>query len=560
MALKIFNFKGKQPIIAPRLLPVGSAQVAKNVVLGSGAMKAAKSIGPSVHSPTSPPKTIYKFLTSWLSFAARTWMVPAAISGADRLLMCDDSTLYDYPVQRDTSGNIRRWGVVKPTTQLTVGYSLTETDEVVVDTVSYVYTLVTAYGEESDVYIATLAKDCRTGEYFSLTNWSAHAGNKSSLLSSTGNDYEYMRVYRINSDDDGNAEYRRVSLRSSPTGTAEANILITSISAANDIWYDVNDTQDALSQDLGAMIQVEGWDPPPADLTNALMFANGMYAGSIGKLVYVSMPGYYYAMPASGIMDYTIECAYDVVALAVFNESIVVGTTGFPEVISGTDPAFMSRTPLPYQQPCLSAKGMTSTPFGVVYPSPDGLFLIDSTGGRVVTANVMDRDLWQALSLSTMMCVYWNQRIYMFFEGGSTGLVYDPALDYLVDLTPGFIVRDVWVDPVADKLYLAFYSGVHEWEGGSGVLSAEWKSSVMETPPLNFPAGRVDGIFPSGHSTSLTYYVDGVLKHTQAITDDNPFRLPSGFRGRDHELRIIFTTSTINTLYLGSSFEDLANV
>lgn len=560
VAIKIFNIKGRRPSVAPRLLELGYAQIASNVVLGSGAMGSVKSLGSSVASVSSP-KTIYKFLTAWLSFANRAWLCPAAISGADRLLICTGgASPYSYPVQLDTSGNIRRWGVVRPTTALSISFHGTPTDAIVQDTVSYVYTLVTAYGEESDIFTATAETDVLTGQYIGLFNWSAWTGNKSSLLSSTGNDYQYVRVYRLAADAPGNAEYQRVSLRSTPTGTAYADIPVASISAVGTRWYDVNSAQNGLSQDLGAVLETKGWDPPPAAMKNGLMFANGMYAGSIGKLVYLSMPGFYYAFPASGTMDYTVECAYDVVAMAAHNDAIIVGTTGFPAVISGTDPAFMTLSPLTYQQPCLSAKGMTATPEGVVYVSPDGLFMVGSSGGKVLTANVFDRDAWQALSLSTTMLVYFNQRIYIFFEGGTTGLVYDPALDYVYDLALGFAVKDVWVDPVADVLYLASASGVFAWDGGSGNLAAVWKSGIMETPPVNFPAMRVEGTFPSGHSTVLTYYVDGVLKHTQTVTGDEPFRLPSGFRGRDHEIQIAFSGSTINALYLGQSIEDLRNV
>jgi hypothetical protein len=82
----------------------------------------------------------------------------------------------------------------------------------------------------------------------------------------------------------------------------------------------------------------------------------------------------------------------------------------------------------------------------------------------------------------------------------------------------------------------------------------------METPPVNFSACRVEGTFPAGHSTTLTYYVDKVLRHTQALTNDAPFRLPGGFLGRDHEVVVTFNKSTINAIYLAFAFGDLAHV
>lgn len=558
MPVKIFDFKGQKPIIAPRLLPLGYAQTAVNVKLGSGAMECFRAPGASVASVSSP-ETIYKFGSTWLSWSSRRWIEKAAVSGTDRILIANGAT---YPVVRNSSGTERRWGVVAPTTALTMADQGTAAENaVVVDTPSYVYTLVTSDGEESAPSPASPAVDIMTGNYFAVYNWCVYSGNKSSWLSITGNDIQYIRVYRLVSDSAGNAEYQRVSLRPTPTGSAVSQLTVTDISAASMYWYDANSAQDGLSEDLGEMIVTEGWDPPPAAMNGACMFANGMYAGWVGRVVYLSMPGYYYAFPASGTMDYTMELPYEVVGLAAFNESLVVGTSGSPEVISGTDPAFMTRTPLPYQQPCLSGKGMVSLPDGVAYVSPDGLFFVSSGGGDVLTKNVIDRDDWQALPLTAAMLAYHDQKIFIFFDNYSYGYIYDRALDYLVRIEPGFSVYDVFVDPVADVLYLASSSGVYAWEGSaSAYLTAEWKSGVIEVSPVNFAGIRVEGSYPSGHATILTYYVDGDLKHTQTVTDDAPFRLPSGFRGRDHELRVVFSKSTLNAMYMAFNFGDLANV
>lgn len=563
MPIKLFNFKGRRPIITPRLLPAGYAQTAENVKLGSGAMECLRALGSSVDTPASTPKTVYKFGSTyggngWFTWAARRWVEKAAISGTARILVTDGSA---YPKILSESGTERRLGVVKPTTALAITLGGTAADAIVVDTVSYAYTLVTAYGEESDIYTATAGQDVMTGQYIALNNWCIHNANKATWLTTTGNDITSIRVYRLVSDASGNAEYQRVSLRPSPSGAAVSEIPVADIAGATTLFYDVNAGEDGLSDDVGEMLMTEGWDPPPVGMKGACMFSNGMYAGAIDNILYLSMPGYYYAFPASGTMDYTMELAYDWVAMAAFNETLVVGTNGCPEIISGSDAAFMTRTPLPYQQPCLSETGMISIPGGVVYVCPDGLFLISSDGGAVLTKNVIDRDDWNALDLDSAILAYHNQKIFIFFEGDDEGLIYDPDLDYLVDFDLPANVAAVFVDPEADILYIATSAGIYAWEGSTtSYLTAEWKSGIMETPPVNFSACRVEGAFPSGHSTTLYYYVDGVLKHTQTVTDDAPFRLPAGFRGRDHELRVVFSASTINAIYLGFSMGDLANV
>ena len=349
MSIKVFDFKGRRPIITPRLLPLGYGQTAENVRLGSGAMESLRALGSSVDTPASTPKTIYKFGSTyggngWFAWATRRWVEKAAISGTERILVSDGS---GYPKTIGADGTERRWGVVPPTTALTVTLGSVAADAIVVDTVSYVYTLVTAQGEESDIYTATSPVDVLTGRWIYLTNWCVHNGNKAAWLASTGNDIAYVRVYRLVSDAAGNAEYQRVSLRATAAGEALTQIPIASIASALDTWFDINAAQDGLSDDLGEVLLTEGWDPAPTGMKGACMFSNGFYAGFIGNLIYLSMPGYYYAFPASGTMDYTMELPYDAKAIAAFNETLVVGTEGYPEIISGTDPAFMSRTPLP---------------------------------------------------------------------------------------------------------------------------------------------------------------------------------------------------------------------
>lgn len=557
--IKISDFKGRRPKVDPRMLPLGYGQEATGVKLGSGAMKGFLSAGSAIATIASVPATIRKFADSWKTWPVQVWTQQAAISGTERLLVATGS---GNPTQIDGDLDSTRWGVPGPSDSTYLGVSLGGTEAepyVVADTVSYCYTLVTDNGEESAPSPATAAKDIPEGRYAKINGFV--------IPTSSGTTYSAVRVYRLASDAAGNAEFQRVFLRTSATSAQLDQIPVGSIGSTSTYFYDTNyqstPPADGLSQNLGPLLMTEGWDPPPDGMKGACMFTNGIYAGFKGNLIYLSVPGYYYAMPASGTLDYTMELPYDVVALAAFNEKLVVGTTGYPEVISGTDPAFMTRTALPYQQPCLSAKGMVSLPGGVVYPSPDGLFMISSAGGTVLTKDVIDRETWAALDLDAMICVYHNEKIWMFFQGDDTAMVFDPETDYLVDISLSYDVYDVFVDPEDDVLY---YSGfpsmgvIVPWEGGTSRVTGTWKSGIIETAPVNFGAARVEGVFPTGHSTVLYYYVDGVLKHTQTITNDSPFRLPGGFRGRDHEVKISFSGATITAIYLALHMEDLANV
>jgi len=74
MPVKLYDFKGTQPLITPRLLPLGYAHVAENVKLGSGAMESFLAMGSSVHTPSAAPATVYLFDDTWMDWAARRWI------------------------------------------------------------------------------------------------------------------------------------------------------------------------------------------------------------------------------------------------------------------------------------------------------------------------------------------------------------------------------------------------------------------------------------------------------------------------------------------------------
>jgi len=63
----------------------------------------------------------------------------------------------------------------------------------------------------------------------------------------------------------------------------------------------------------------------------------------------------------------------------------------------------------------------------------------------------------------------------------------------------------------------------------------------------------------SAYPMTLKVFADGALKHTQTVANDQPFRLPSGFRGMEWE----FEVSGMNTVYsiaAAQSMTELAQV
>jgi len=82
--------------------------------------------------------------------------------------------------------------------------------------------------------------------------------------------------------------------------------------------------------------------------------------------------------------------------------------------------------------------------------------------------------------------------------------------------------------------------------GGSVVKFAEgsadsnfvWRGKKFYTPrPINPAVAKVQCDSYSPNPT-MKLYADGVLKHTQSVTNSNTFRLPSGYKANEFEIEL----------------------
>lgn len=510
MRLTIRQMKGEIPLADPRLLPAGYARSAINCDLDSGTVR-------PFAAPAAGTPSVWTFVDE-----AGVDVVPANVSGVNRLLV---SNLTDYPEARQ-GDTTQRWGVVSPATIPTVSTGGSPaTGASVEDTVSYRYSLVTSWGEESGLSAASMPVDVLEGEYVILSNFD---------ITAAGNDITHVRVYRTAVSSDGEASYQNVPLRPLADGTAYYDVPVANLDDLSDQVYDVNDAQDGLNDNLGNVQMTDGWDPPPDGVAGGVEYTNGVYALFKNKRVYLSVAGYYYAFPASGLLDYSWEIEYPVMGLGVENQDLVVCTTAFPEIITGTDPATTSRYQLPFQLPCLSKDSIVSTPSGVFYASQHGLARISGGGGEIVTKGLFTSSQWQSLNLSGMICAYFRGRIYAFFSGQNNGLILSLSADDVVwlELAEGTAVSAVFVDEEADALYIKTGSGWQKWNAADDSLEATYISPTISVPPTAFACGQV---VASAYNSNLSFQMwgDGSKLCDLAIADDSVFPVPGGSRHRE---------------------------
>ena len=265
---------------------------------------------------------------------------------------------------------------------------------------------------------------------------------------------------------------------------------------------------------LGEALLTTLWDLPPTTLDGIILMANGIMAGFTEKDVYFSETFIPYAWPDA----YTFTTDHDIIGLGTFAQTLVVLTTSFPYLISGTDPSQMSMRRLSYRQPCTGIDTIVSMGDGVAYSTPDGVFMIGDLGSRSISEKFITRRQWQKLGPDNAIATQYDNRYIIFFGDINTARIIDPISGEYYRLN--IDAQAVYSSPVGDRLFYAFQdpvtfaNEVDEFNAGSSFLTLQWKSKIFNFPHgLVFTAGQIFG----DYTGALT--ADQVAALNQEIVD-----------------------------------------
>ena len=477
--IKIDTFGGSTPAIDDRLLPNSSASQAVNTWLFSGRLEPLHSLVP-IHTmnnqralsffrlPKIAPGIDYMSSSWWLELLdINVRVIRSPIAGQD-----DDGRYYwadgDYPKmmtgtmiqQQDpvlrgvwsattnylendaaTVGAVQytalvsninqppatsptqwivtpeplRLGVPAPETApgVTVSGGVSTTSK----TVSYVYTWVTALGEEGPPSPPTTV----TGKI--------DATYTIALTAPTPTDKDHRnlthtRIYRTVVGAQGVATFFFVVELPITTLTYPDNCAVTT------------DAVIVGNEQLTSLY----WSAPPDDLLGLVTMPNGLIAGWRKNEVWFCEPYYPHAWP----VPYVIAVDPDIVGLGVFDQSLIILTDGQPYSATGTDPSSMALRKIQPLEPCTSWLSIVNTPNGVLYSSPNGLINITPSGAANLTHQMTTKDQWnQLLHLNSVAAAILSQGYYayslgapavfqadsfQFFKAGG-GIVGNPAAD-----------------------------------------------------------------------------------------------------------------------------------
>lgn len=592
--IRISLFGGIIPRLADRGLPDNAAQFALNAKLYSGELRAWSNLNFLAQLPISDAKTVYHYRDAdgedqYLAFNKYTNVVKAPLVNETlgRLYYSNDDGVFVTTSERIANEDPPfKLGMPKPEGTFTVTPSGGDDDTA--ETRAYVVISVSAFGEESAPSRAVLADGNADG------TWTITGLDALTLDPDYAGNVTHLRLYRTISSNTG-ADYRMVD-------EWEIDAVPSS--------YDDEVTAEDLADN--PVLQSLGWLPPPQEMRGLIGIAGGFMAGFVDRTVRLSVPYHPHAWPE----DYQFAVEDKIVGLGTFGNTIVVCTEGRAALLIGLDPESMSLSKLEGVQPCLSARGIVSTVSGVMYPSTDGLVLVDasSNSGQIISRAWVTKNEWMnRFSPATQMSSVYQDRYFSFYNSslGFTVGFDDPVTGFTeLQLSN---VSSVDLDPLTGQTLITIGDSVYEWDGApASTLYYQWLSKPFLTPkPVNFGAIQLRGTFgaastlppdwqvpdavgyalnsyaigvggpPSMHlggsingpafwqtnateptppgtqpGVAVKVYADGTLRWIGNINTEVPRRLPSGYKAVRWEVELL-GTNDIYSITLSETLKEL---
>lgn len=502
------RFSGTAPGVSPRLLSEQFAQIAENIDFESGRLQPVTTDVDTLTLSNSQRRSIFFYRdTNWLQWNDDGVSVvegPIPADTLDRLYWTGE----DYPRMGTASTIVAgssypaasyRLGVPAPATAPTITKTGTADDTQTPDDVAYVYTFVTAFGEEGPPSPASNVLERTDTETITIpmpTN--QHPSGNYNL--GTG---AKKRIYRSN------------------TGSTNTTFqFVAEVSFATTTYDDSSE-----SFALGEVLPSGTWIGPPDDdtslypngpLSGLIAVANGVFAGFTGKRLCLSEPFLPHAWP----IDYRITLEEDIVAIGSVTNGVVALTDGAPYFVTGVDPSAMTAIKLDIAQACVNRQSVVDMGEYLLYAGPDGLVAVSGGDGEVVTNGLISVKQWNANFNPTTFRAFRHENTYVAFWNGG-GFVYDPRGEEttLSSLSYTGEVRGGYMHPKDGELYIIIGNKIKKYRGGTTNKTLKWKSKQYVTPkPVSM--GWVS-VHAQAYPVTVRVWADGVQIAVYSLSYSN---------------------------------------
>lgn len=399
------------------------------------------------------------------------------------------------------------------------------------ETVVYVYTYVSVWGEEGPPSPASSPATWRAGQTLNLSTLSVAPG-----AGAHGENYNIVskRIYRSATGSQA-TQYQLIS--STPTAIATTTA-----------------TDTALTANLLDVLVTLGWIEPPYNMTGLCAGPNGMMAGFVNNTLCFCEPSTPYAWP----VRYQQNTDAPIVGIAWFDQTVFVGTTQGIYLYTGADPASMTGQKLNVAQAPVSKRSIVAMLGGVLFASPDGLFRIDSSGITNLTDGLMTKVEWQLYVPSSISAYESDNRYLAFYDTGSL----KAGMMFTFGSQPTFTVTSLYAYAgFRDKKQSALFfvpntsNTLSAFDDPTGAaLTYTWTSAVYHLADDEAMACAI--VDAAAYPVTFKLYADGNLMLTQTVANRFAFRLPGGYRSK----RYYFTltgTSIVREVKIAASMYEL---
>jgi len=491
---------------------------------------------------TGAINSIYHFGTGstpkfieWLTSNVNMVRGATAQNTNERTYFTGDGTPKKIDATRvDVSGNITplEMGIPQPP-QPSAG-ATPNTDAGLNESTSYVITYYTSWGEEGEPSLPS------ANVTFDTTAVSIAISGLPTAPPAGAYDISGIRIYRA------------------ATGFAGTQYQFVAQAAFAATYTDTSPTSS-----LAEVISTTGFTAPPTTMQGIISMPNGLMAAYNGSDLMFCEPYQPHAWP----VGYMLPVNSPIVGLAAFGNSILVATQDVPYIVTGIHPSAMTMQNLEVNQSCASTRSVVDMGYYSAYASPDGMVTVGNSGAQVSTLSLFTQNEWKALNPASIHGYYSDGRYIGFYDatplgGVRGGFILDPNnTDFGVTWLSDWYVTG-YSDSIDDTLYLitelvgSTQPVIVKFDSGTA-KAAVWRSKIFVLPlPTSFSSAQVRGV---GFPITTRFYADGILKHTQLVASDRPFRLPSGFRATEWEIEVS-GSGEIYTITMAQSMNEIGQV
>lgn len=591
VAFAIKDFGGEIPRKDSRLLPDNNGEQVWNCDLSSGALAGLPTPVPVVTLPAGTQRA-YRYPSPTVGGPDAWLPLPSPFSSVVRSPLADDTLQRVFWTNPDGGGAF--WntytriaagntGANAPYNLGMVGPSPSATVTVVVTggtrdgsipfiDRSYCYTFVDQYGAESSPSGPSLIVSGPPDGTWTISGLpTALPSNPPYVNYPT---ITQLRLYRtITGQNTGAAFYlvQTWTFPAWPAGGSYVDTLLDEYAALNNQLASASWNRDAT-----------GIVGPPAGLDGLTSMPGGMLVGFTGNTVHFCEPNQPHAWPAA----YDESVIYNIVALAVWQQSLVILTEGYPATGSGATPANFVISQVQVAEPCVARGSVVVDLLGVYYASQNGLVELTYFGLINQTLQLVTKYEWMAefLAASIIACRHRSQ--YLAINGTGSGFLIDytePRMG-IVHTNVFAEVSSIWNDIYTGDAYICANGEIYLWDSPTAnPLVYRWRSKQFYLPaPGNFGAAQIslsDAIFnppalpntplsneaasfglPPGYNAVFNVYAHTKLVFSMPLTEPRSiFRLPSGFKAFDWQFEIISLVG-VKSIEIATTMHELKGV